>query len=173
MGRKPKYATVKNYRPYIEVIQRDLQLPDSLYINLYFGLFSSKGGDARYVNERYANIRITKDQGHEWTIQALLHEIKHIEQFHTKRLEHHCIKKRNGKCSWHYKWKGEVHLQYNKYVHSDNPTLFKLYEQSPWEIEAVDYEKSLLWLFPNLELPARRIYIGQTTKGTKFYKVKQ
>lgn len=160
-----KHATITKYQSYIDIIRKDLGLPDSLHIDVEFGTWKNKGGDATYWNHRHARIRIDKTGDHKWVIEAILHELRHIWQYHTKLLSSVLVKEDRafvgeiGKTTfykvsqfsyfeWMQEWKGKLYPSYSKATARTHPN-HKKYMNSPWEIDARDYEKEIYRLFPN------------------------
>jgi hypothetical protein len=87
MGRKAKYATLTKYQSYIDTIRRDLNLPDTLYVEVKFVILKRKGGYAQYYSKTYGKIECVKNAQHQWTVECLLHEFRHIWQSYTGKLQ--------------------------------------------------------------------------------------
>lgn len=152
------YATLKKYQPYIDMIRRDLGIPDSYFVDVRFTKLFTKGGYARTHS-----IVIDKTGGHYWTVQALMHEFRHIWQRHTQR---YVDIWRNEK--QYVLWDGGEYQFYNIALAKragDNT----LYLDRPWEIDARAYEKEIERLFPNGQL--KRTFVGLSSDGTKLYKL--
>lgn len=188
MSRKARYATITKYRPYIKVIMDDLGLTDKVEIDFIFGTWKRKGGDAKlydgkpskYDGKYQGRVRIDKYGNHAWILEALMHELKHIQQYVTGRLSWNVtwkteVSKRGKYTSVPYrKWDGKLTRQYKLMPNkSGNPN--PEYLNNPWEIDARDYEQesNRLRLFPNNELPkakTERILVGKVG-GVTFYKI--
>lgn len=168
-----KYATLSKYRPYIEVICRDLNLPADLFIDFKFASFNGVVGGYAQWRDTWAVIRLHNAGGHQWTVKAIMHELKHVQQYYTKRLDWQYVpaqyddngKKRYNTGKWMQLWDGEL---YSAYRSSKNNKIQKLYLQQPWEIEARVYEQEVEHLFPFYQI--RRQYLGKASDGVKFYK---
>jgi len=172
-----KYATQKQYQPYIDVIMADLGLTGLVHINLIFGQWKKMGGDAFLSPEKgsnglqYATIRLNKYGSHLWILGSLMHELRHIWQayiglYENARLVTYKNKRGNIKYKWVAKWKGK---DYDFYEPSKNPQIHKEYHNLPWEIDAYAYGDQIQRLFPNGNL---RQYIGKIN-GVTFYKIKE
>lgn len=170
-----KYATLTQYQPYIDVIRRDLSLPDDLVVNFTFTTFTGAYGG--YTNWRgtYANVKLSKHSGKDWTLRALMHEFMHVQQYYNGRLgwvfvpaEYHksgrLVKNTN---KWMQSWYGKL---YNALGASNNLMRNTKYMNQPWELEAVEYQNTIDKLFPDLTMP--KTYLGEASDGTKFYKRK-
>ena len=94
-----------------------LDIPDHVYIDIYFKQSPSAGGcidmedDGEY---HYFEVDINNKQSLEEMVATLFHEMKHVEQTVTGRLDQTI-------------WEGVSH--------KDTP-----YEDRPWEKEAYDFE---------------------------------
>lgn len=94
-----------------------LDIPDHVYVDIYFKSCSSMGGcidmedDGEY---HYFEMEINNKQSLEEMVTTLFHEMKHVEQIITGRLDQTI-------------WEGVSH--------KDTP-----YEDRPWEIEAYEFE---------------------------------
>jgi hypothetical protein len=146
MGRKAIYATQRRYQPYIDIIRRDLSLPDTLYIDFTFYPYKLKGGSAYYVRENYAEVCIQSNASHHWTISALMHELKHVEQMYNGRLK---IFLNNDGTDWITTWFDVEMPWYDTTAKLKNPEIRDKYRNSPWEVEASAYEEQIERLFPN------------------------
>lgn len=166
MGRKPIYATLRTYQPYIDAIRKDLNIPDNYYVNVRFTILRNKGG---YASEN--EVVIDKRYSKEWTIEALMHEFRHIQQRVSGRYVSTYVKTKHGRYKYVILWDG-VEYEYYNIVLARRKGNIKLYYDRPWEIDARVYEKEIDRLFPNLEIPSPRVYVGTTKSGTKFYKMK-
>ncbi len=174
MGRKAKYATLAKYQPYIDIIRKDLGIPDDLQITFKFRPF--RGATGGYANWPQRHIELSNLGNHEWTVQSLMHEYKHIQQYYQGRLDwtwipekHHRSGRRvanTGK--WMQLWNGKLMTPYGA---SNNPQINRRYRNLPWEKEAYTYQDQMQRLFPNGELPSKRTLIGTASDGTAFYKV--
>lgn len=182
MGRRAKYSTQKKYQAYIDVVMRDLKLTGKVFIEWEFGgPWRKFGGDAYLSDEetgtgmRYGRIRLDKTAGHAWTIRSIMHELKHIQQRITGKMSKgykKAIKGKRGAINivWVHKWMG---VETQLYTSSPrNPKLNQKYMDSPWEIEARDYEKQATRLFPNNKVQDQgtRTLLGKVGKTT-FYKI--
>lgn len=173
-----KYATLKQYQPYIDVIMADLGLTGKVNIVWEFGSWRTMGGDAILYapmanGERYGRIRMEKTAPKQWTIKSIMHELKHIQQYYEGRLgraypETKITKRGTPKIVWKTKWMDQA---FEFYGVSKNPRIQTKYLNQPWEVEAYAYQEEIDRLFPKLELPKQKLYIGAINK-TKFYKMK-
>lgn len=173
MSRKAKYATLTKYQPYIDIIRKDLGLPDDLIITIKFRPFRGRavGGYANWPNR---HIELNNQSTHEWTISALMHEFKHIQQYYTGKLDWiwitaeytkaGCKVRNTGK--WMQLWKGQLMTPLGASV---NPQLNARYRQLPWEREAYAYQDEIRRLFPRLTVSKK--LIGISRYGTKFYRI--
>jgi hypothetical protein len=172
-----KYATLKKYQPYIDVIMEDLGLNDkNVFIEWEFKLWHSMGGDAILYTPisstgiRWGKIRISNDARHIDTLQTIMHELKHIQQYLLDKLRPSYTKtvetKRGYTYKWFTIWMGEEYPFYNT---SRNAELNAKYRNQPWEIEAYEYQKEVSRLFPDGKLPQKKL-IGSVGK-VKFYKL--
>jgi len=171
-----KYATFKKYESYIKVIMDDLGLTGKVIIEWEFGVWRRMGGDAvLYATEfengmRFGRIRIAKNAAHKWTLEAIMHELKHIQQYQQKRLHlayPELVKTNRGtdKTVWKVKWMDQI-MDFHDC--SKNPKIQTMYMNQPWEVEAYDYQKEIYRLFPKLN---QKTYIG-AINNIKFYKTK-
>ncbi len=179
MGRKPIKATQAKYQKYIDVIMDDLGLTGKVYVEWRFSVYTSMGGDAKLYDaitsdgKRFARIRLCNDSSHEWTLTAIMHELRHIWQSYHGRLGKAVWKteftKRGKKVMTAYKqWDGVEYKNAPLQKGKGTPEYYAL----PWEIDAREYEKKVNKLFPKgklLELENKREYIGVVGK-VKFYK---
>jgi hypothetical protein len=170
MGRRAKYATLRKYQPYIDVIRKDLGIPDDAHIEVMFVAWrSSTRGDAIYYpGSKYGEIHVSKFYSHAETLRILLHELRHVWQYYSGMFI-----KTHKLLSWGKKtryvsigiWDGKEYEDYsgkaNKY--------FNKYRSSPWEVDAREYEKELYRLFPGCKLPSNRILVAET-KTMKLYR---
>lgn len=163
MGRTTIYATLRQYQPYIDVIRKELNIPDNVPVDVKFNDMNKKqvidraSGYASMKDGVYI-IRVSKHFGHVSTLQFLMHEFKHIQQQITRRLAY----------VGGFKWLGKPAV-----IHHPSED-FGLYRQSPWEVEAYDYQDTIYAVFPSGRLPEPRKYIGSANNGSvKFYKVKR
>jgi len=160
MGRRAKYATLTKYQPYIDIIRKDLGIPERLYVKFTFGKYTYHGGDSILYGELYGEVRVDKRGIHQDTLKALMHEYRHIWQFYTGKLKH--VKGRT------WLWNGQKHRDASiRYEYDD-------YMKLPWEIDARLYEQQITRLFPNYGLPiiTRRILIAET-KTMKLYRIRE
>jgi len=154
MSRTPKYATERQYRPYIDIIKKDLGIY-GMPIIFNFRHFTKYVGCAFYDHlTSYGEVSIDNRCTRKRTITILMHELRHVQQFYTKRLD----KWYNG---YGY-WEG---VRY-KVTNSRNQFIAS-YNEFPWEIDAVNYEREAIRLFP--ELFTSKLYIG-SIGNIKFYK---
>lgn len=173
MGRKPKYATLSVYQPYIDIMCDDLALPslDKLNVQVVFNHqhVYRTGSAVYYPTTNYGELYVYKKGSKTETLKTLAHELKHIQQFYYRRLVYHNTKIGNKKYNVLFDgipgkiYKGGLtNKQYNEY------------KNSPWEVEARAYEEQAITrLFPYGDLPMlpiRRFYIG-TIGTTDFYKL--
>lgn len=162
MGRKAKYATVAKYQPYLDHARKFFKIPEDVFIELRFAFFKHKGGHARYYNMRYFEIALVKDGTHSWILQAILHELKHVEQRVTGR---YVSIGRLDKI----KWEGEEYGFYTLTRNKNKKNNRKNYFESPWEIEAREAEEMATIVFPNDSLPTEKVIVGKVG-GVTFYK---
>lgn len=177
-----KYATLRKYQPYIDVIMDDLGLTGKVEIDFVFGSWRSKGGDARMYNCGLPQIenglprglvRVDKCCSRLLTLEILMHELKHIQQYISGRLSinvvwEHVITKRGALKSVPYRMWDGVKTQHHKLSMSKGYPNSE-YLNLPWEQDARTYEKEVTRLFPNYKLPQKRKLIGVVGK-VKFYK---
>lgn len=158
MGRKPKYATLSVYQPYIDIICKDLGIPSlkQLCIVVKFNnKYVYQTGEAYYDKQfNHGYIEVYKKASKAETLRILLHELKHIQQYYTGKLK-------LGK-GYTDLWEDQPIISFKK---RDMDT--------PWEIEAFSYEDELYRLFPGLKLPDMREYIGSNNHGSKFYRIRK
>lgn len=170
-----KYATFRKYQPFIEVIRRDLNIPADLEILITFRPFTGRavGGFARMDGNR-AIIQLNNRASHSWTVGALMHELKHVQQYVQNRLMWEWVpaertktgRKARNTGKWMQKWEGKL---YNHYGASRNAQKNAKYQNQPWEVEAYTYENDKYRLFPGLQVQTRTL-VGTSRDGTKFYK---
>lgn len=169
-----KYATLRKYKPYIDAIRRDLNIPADLQVIVKFRPFRGQaGGFARWQGD-HAEIELNNLNSHSWTVGALMHEFKHVQQYASGRLMWQWVpakatktgRKAKNTGMWMQNWQGTLIKPYGA---SRNAAKNAKYRNLPWEVEAYDYETEKYRLFPGLMI-ITRIHIGTTTYGTKFYK---
>ena len=180
MGRKPKYATLSKYQPYIDIIMDELGLTGKVKLEWVFGSWATMGGDAilytpiSNAGVRWGLVRINKTATHNYILQTIMHELKHIQQYFLNKLSPsytvRIITNRGSvKHVWKTKW---MDVEYDFYTTSKNPQMTLKYMSQPWEIEAYAYQTTVKRLFPNNKLPDSKKYIGRID-NIKFYKVKR
>lgn len=167
-----KYATQRKYQPYIDIIMKDLGLYGKVDITFVFRSYKTFGGDAMY-NKVFKTgvIRIDNAAEHQYVLETLMHEIRHIWQVYTGIRTGHFWSQytnANGEFEELDCWKGKIYKVYNHAVQRQHKE-HKLYMNSPWEIDANRYEKKRSKLFPNNNLQQSKI-VGKVGKAT-FYKV--
>lgn len=179
MGRRAKYATTEKYQPYFDIIRKDLNIPDDFRCHLEFKrMVGETAGYASYrPNSFYgSSVVLTNHFSHKWTIEAIMHELKHIQQFISGRLKHTTYVamnkdgsvRKNAKPIAGYLWDNKM---YRPDQASKNPEIRDRYLNQPWEIEARAYEKEIKRLFPNNQLPIyARILVATTSDGVRWYK---
>ena len=170
-----KYATLRKYQPYIDEILKDLDLYGKVNLNIKFGSYANMSGDMLY-NKAFnlATIRVDRESSHHFTLLIFMHELRHVWQEWTGIASSPYSKQVIGKrgaihYEWFTLWNGVEYKSYShavKRTHKDH----KLYLSSPWEIDAVEYEKKVDKLFPNDNPPAAKKLIGVVGK-IKFYKI--
>lgn len=186
MSRKSKYATYTKYKPYIKVIMDDLGITDKVDVDFIFSTWQRKGGDAKLYSwdqiegKFQGRVRIDKRGTHAWIIEALMHELKHIEQYISGRLSWNVtwkqeVTKRGKVDNIPYRhWNGVLTRQY-KLMPNKQGRANTEYLNNPWELEARDYEQesNRLRLFTKNQLPK-----AKTTKelvgvvgSVKFFKI--
>jgi len=160
MGRRAKYATLNKYRPYIDIIRRDLNIPDAFFIQWQFKNVKRVMGESFWYGDS-ARIVISNNMSHRETLKTIAHELRHTHQRITERLVH---KKGNIEI-----WDGKEYIKYS----STRKKEYSAYTQLPWELDACNYEEQVLHLFPKYKLPiiSRREYIGNIG-NSKYYKIK-
>lgn len=158
MGRRAKYATLSKYRPYIDIIRRDLNIPDNVIVKVTFNPLRRIGGSAWYDGVTY-RIRISKFSNHSYVIISLMHEFRHIYQ----RITGKYVAKSEKDVLWN-------NTPYKLQNVSKNKKKHQQYLNSPWEIDARNYQDQALRLFPNYQLPDTRVCVGTIGKST-YYKV--
>lgn len=142
MGRKPKYANLKTYQPYIDIMLRDLNLADKVVLNISFIAIRSLNGDSilynttNNENKRYGEVRISKFLNHADALFTIAHELRHIQQYQTNRLSDFDLNIAI--------WDGVGYRVGNSRKKSEH----QVYEDSPWEVDARLYELEVLRLFP-------------------------
>jgi len=152
-----KYATLKQYQPYIDVIRKDLKIPDNVYVEVKFAaLRSSRDGDCTYHHSRYMVVRVSKFLLHTEVLDTLMHEFRHVYQRVNKLL----VFVKRGKELWNNK----EFIQYSARKNWNG------YYNAPWEVDARLYGEYNKILFPGGKLPVQRKYIGKVGKIT-FYKI--
>ncbi len=165
MGRKPKYATLAKYQPFIDIIREDLGITEKDGILLEFKIkkYTGIAGDSILYGStgdqfRFGVIRLKNSSTHEWTLEALLHELRHIWQYKVGKLVDHTAK--------YTIWEGK---EYKNHTPRSN---HNGYMNLPWEIDARDYEKEVKRLFPNYKLPVKqtRKLVGKHG-GVTLYKI--
>jgi len=175
-----KYATLKKYQPYIDVIMEDLGLDSkNVFLEWEFKKWSSMGGDAilytpiSATGVRWGTVRISHEALHNDILQTIMHELKHIQQYLLHRLEPTYTKlvktnRGNNKYVWYTEWMGKEYLFHST---SKNPKLNNKYKSQPWEAEAYAYQTEVDRLFPNGKLPPAKKYVG-SVGHIKFYKIR-
>ncbi len=164
MGRKAKYAQKHVYQPYVDHARTFFDIPDGVYIDFGFGRYTYKGGYAKMYSMEYHEIRLDKRGGHAWILEAILHELKHVEQKVTKRYT-------PGNSRNTVIWEGKEMPFYNLTTNKNKRGNRQNYWNAPWEVEARQAEKLAKKIFPNDALPEKRIYLG-AIGNVKIYKVK-
>lgn len=174
MGRKPKYATQRTYQPYIDAIMEDLGLTGKVYLDFHFKKIVSRGGSANLFSSGYGVVNIANYGPKRWTIEALMHELRHIYQFYIGRLSESDVRRevsKRGKINYvgGRRWDGVWYKSQKLKKGSGTPEYYAL----PWEQDAREYEKELYRLFPglNVQNKSARVLIGKVGNVT-FYKVK-
>lgn len=177
MGRKPIYATQRKYQAYIDIIMEDLGLTGKVFIDWSFKPLRKISGNAiLYGNTddlmRYGEITIASRNSHRYTLLTIMHELKHIQQYYTGRLQNSDGEWNKKKTKWlHFSlWDGERVRDYSN-ARPAQKKEFKGYLDSPWEVDARAYEDQLERLFPKAQLPEKRIFLG-AIGNVKIYKVK-
>lgn len=173
-----KYATQRNYQPYIDAVMDDLGLTGKVDITWKFKAYSSMGGDAVLHGNKdsdfmpYGIIRIDHKATHDYIVKAIMHELKHIWQDYHGYYEPflHTYTTRRGTIGykWMAKWHGQDYESFN-HASADFHPDHKKYWNSPWEVEAREYEKEQDRLFPNGKPQAKKL-IG-SVGGATFYKI--
>jgi len=152
-----RYATLTKYQPYIDVIRKDLKIPDDVYVEVKFAnLRGSKEGDCTYYHKRYLEVRVSKFLSHKNILGVLMHEFRHVYQ----RINNQLVFVKRGKELWNNK-------EFAQYSARKN---WNGYYNAPWEVDARFYEDYHTALFPNGELPPQRKLIGVVGR-VKFYKI--
>lgn len=182
MGRKPKYATLRTYQPYIDIVMDDLGLTGKVMLDFRFAPYTTMGGDAIlyegvYPNgKRYGEIRIDNRSRHDYILETIMHELKHIQQqlngmkmFFKTRINNRGRTVYDQYTLW---LDGNEYKSYShaaKRTHKDHSK----YLSSPWEADAYAYQNEVTRLFPNNQLPPKRIILGKMKhSGVTFYKIK-
>lgn len=170
MGRTTKYATLRQYQPYIDVIRKDLKIPKKASILIWFtNINVRRTGDAIYFPiYNYGEMHISKFQSHTDTLLILLHEFRHIWQYATGILKDVNVTIK-GKDVNHCYWRHDGIL-YRDYSRISSKYRSE-YLASPWEVDAYNYEKKLFKLFPDGELPVDTHKLVGAVSGVKFFKV--
>lgn len=168
MGRKATIPTYALYKEFIDVVMQDLGLTNNVELDWYFGRFTTMGGDALLYDKisdlypRYGVVRVSTLYSHEYTINTIMHELRHIWQYYTGILQ-------------------DVTIPYNKYkvlwngilydpIRLGKKTDLESYINQPWEIDARIYADQIERLFPNYQIPPKKKLVGVV--GTvKFYKI--
>lgn len=174
-----KYATQREYQPYIDVVMDALDLTDKVHLEWKFGTWRKMGGDAilyqtKFQNgKRYGVVRVDKTSTHESVLQTIMHELKHIQQYLNNHLSNSYLAprtKRTGRVvfEWCIKW---YNVEYKFHSISNNTKMHEKYRNQPWEVEAYAYQATHNILFPDGKLPTKRKRVGKAGKTT-FYKVK-
>lgn len=174
-----KYATYTKYKPYIDVVMDDLGLTDKVRLEWVFGTWQKMDGDAiLYIpesddNKRFGIVRIDKCNSHIRTLETIMHELKHIQQYNTNRLkpakyELYTTNRKTQKYAWFIEW---LDVKYKFQGVSRNAQKRDKYFNQPWEKEAYAYQDEHKRLFSGGKLPPVKQYIGIVGKVT-FYKTK-
>lgn len=158
MSRAAKYATLNKYQPYIDIIRRDLNIPDDVVVKVTFNPLRRIGGSAGHDGVTY-RIRISKFSSHSYVIISLMHEFRHIYQ----RVTGKYVPKNGKDVLWN-------NIPYKLQNVSKNKKKHNKYLNSPWEVDARNYQYQVSRLFPNYQLPDTRVYVGSIGKST-YYKV--
>lgn len=169
-----KYATLRQYQPYIDVIRKDLGIPDTMIIDFQFVTWNGprmdvRDGDATYYHDKYSRIRIRKTLSKNKIISVLMHELRHIWQHINGKMQRiykvKTIKNRETTVTMKL-WDGVEYMDYS----NKTRTHYNKYFQSPWEIDAREYALHQFKLFPGSKLPETRKLVGVVGK-IKFYKI--
>lgn len=92
MSRISKYATYSKYEAYIVRVMDELDLTGKVQLTWRFRYWKRKGGSAYLSTEivdgkRIGTVDISNRNTHAYTLQVILHELKHIQQMLTNRLQ--------------------------------------------------------------------------------------
>jgi hypothetical protein len=145
-----------DYTAHVEIIRRDLNLPDDIDIQVQFRSRMPKwryGDISYYPLLNKAIIRIYTLQPKSEMLRTLMHELRHVKQYvdgTLRDISYHALE-----------WDGRLYKTNKLNIYQIN--------ELPWEIDARTYENTVDTLFPNAIVP--RTLIGITSGGTKFYKI--
>lgn len=156
---------VRDYNGYIRVIRQDLQLPETcrVVVTMHHN-FKTRGGYARYNAGGISLICLNRTTDHAWNVAALMHEFRHIWQYHTGILKYvwripqaklvgmipgagRFYKVTREKPEWVHLWNGVEYQKYNRASYPEHPN-FRKYLACPWEVDAREYENEIHRLFP-------------------------
>lgn len=163
MGRKAKYFNELTAQPFVDAILADLGLTGKIQVlTIKFGTYTTMNGDIEYYDIPHndgkyvwCTIRANRKQELRATLETLMHELKHLQQYYTGALAH--TGKKNYK-----RWNG-IEMQDIPWQDS-----FTKYMNLPWEKEAFEYETKIDRLFPGLQVQTKKL-IG-VVGGVTFYK---
>lgn len=164
------YTSIPEYEPYVDIIRRDLHIPDNIKIRVKFRKWDGYTAGKAWLYKVYqlADISIERCREHTWLVQKLMHELLHIAQMHQDKLTYEWVDSsfKNGKPKrgkWVIKWNGIIY----PYI---PVTQRAAYDAQPWEVEAIEYENAYERLFPGALLPRRLIGVN---RDAEFYKIER
>lgn len=160
MSRRAKYATWTKYAPYIKIIRKALDIPDTVEFNVIFNsAHIYRRGSAFYDKKTNSgDIKVYKGLSHIDTLRTLMHEIKHVQQYYTGRLKGVGV---------YAEWENQPAV-----IYSTSGKNYKKYRNSAWEIEARAFEELVVELFPEGKILNNRQQIGKIN-GVTFYRIRE